>query len=59
MSGACGPRPDRLRRACCGALAEVPAPLPVGTDLRHLRLNVTADTGWPAAQFSEVEAYLS
>ncbi|MDG4861192.1 glycosyl hydrolase family 28-related protein [Streptomyces sp. T-3] len=27
--------------------------------LRHLRLHVTANTGWPAAQFSEVEAYLS
>ncbi|UQT61353.1 discoidin domain-containing protein [Streptomyces durmitorensis] len=27
--------------------------------VRHLRLRVTANTGWPAAQFSEVEAYLS
>ncbi|MFJ2770894.1 discoidin domain-containing protein [Streptomyces sp. NPDC087300] len=25
---------------------------------RHLRVLVTANTGWPAAQFSEVEAYL-
>ncbi|MGW6731659.1 discoidin domain-containing protein [Streptomyces sp. NPDC055013] len=33
--------------------------LPSGTNLRHLRLHVTANTGWPAAQFSEVEAYLS
>ncbi|MFF5476314.1 discoidin domain-containing protein [Streptomyces sp. NPDC012935] len=33
--------------------------LPSGTNLRHLRLQVTANTGWPAAQFSEVEAYLS
>ncbi|MEV0692778.1 discoidin domain-containing protein [Streptomyces sp. NPDC050388] len=33
--------------------------LPDGTDLRHLRLHVTGNTGWPAAQFSEVEAYLS
>ncbi|MFE9835903.1 discoidin domain-containing protein [Streptomyces sp. NPDC005551] len=33
--------------------------LPGGTNLRHLRLHVTANTGWPAAQFSEVEAYLS
>ncbi|MFD6322490.1 discoidin domain-containing protein [Streptomyces sp. NPDC058442] len=33
--------------------------LPDGTDLRHLRLRVTGNTGWPAAQFSEVEAYLS
>ncbi|MFE6164358.1 discoidin domain-containing protein [Streptomyces sp. NPDC056486] len=28
-------------------------------NVRHLRLRVTANTGWPAAQFSEVEAYLS
>ncbi len=27
-------------------------------DIRHLRVQVTANTGWPAAQFSEVEAYL-
>ncbi|MFD5572889.1 discoidin domain-containing protein [Streptomyces cadmiisoli] len=33
--------------------------LPSGTNLRYLRLNVTANTGWPAAQFSEVEAYLT
>ncbi|WP_445030303.1 discoidin domain-containing protein [Streptomyces sp. SAS_270] len=33
--------------------------LPGSTNLRYLRLNVTANTGWPAAQFSEVEAYLS
>lgn len=33
--------------------------LPSGTSLRHLRLHVTANTEWPAAQFSEVEAYLS
>ncbi|MET7683546.1 discoidin domain-containing protein [Streptomyces sp. NPDC005423] len=31
--------------------------LPSGTNLRYLRLNVTANTGWPAGQFSEVEAY--
>lgn len=31
--------------------------LPGGTSLRHLRLSVSANTGWPAAQFSEVEAY--
>ncbi|MFD4554535.1 discoidin domain-containing protein [Streptomyces sp. NPDC058469] len=31
--------------------------LPSSTNLRYLRLNVTANTGWPAAQFSEVEAY--
>ncbi|WP_329261566.1 discoidin domain-containing protein [Streptomyces sp. NBC_01478] len=31
--------------------------LPSGTSLRYLRLNVTANSGWPAAQFSEVEAY--
>ncbi|MEV6174554.1 discoidin domain-containing protein [Streptomyces sp. NPDC051954] len=33
--------------------------LPGGTGLRHLRLTVSANTGWPAAQFSEVEAYLT
>ncbi|MBG0851051.1 discoidin domain-containing protein [Streptomyces spinoverrucosus] len=33
--------------------------LPSGTNLRYLRLHVTANTGWPAGQFSEVEAYLS
>jgi hypothetical protein len=33
--------------------------LPGGTGLRHLRLTVSANTGWPAGQFSEVEAYLS
>ncbi|MFE5142132.1 discoidin domain-containing protein [Streptomyces fagopyri] len=33
--------------------------LPTGTGLRHLRLSVTANSAWPAAQFSEVEAYLS
>ncbi|MFJ8046705.1 discoidin domain-containing protein [Streptomyces luteogriseus] len=37
----------------------VTVPLPAGTNLRHLRLHVSANTGWPAAQFSEVEAYLS
>ncbi|MGW5048758.1 discoidin domain-containing protein [Streptomyces griseoluteus] len=31
--------------------------LPSGTNLRHLRLTVTGNTGWPAGQFSEVEAY--
>ncbi|MFF4359492.1 discoidin domain-containing protein [Streptomyces sp. NPDC001604] len=33
--------------------------LPAGTSLRHLRLTVSANTGWPAGQFSEVEAYLT
>jgi hypothetical protein len=28
-----------------------------GTSLRYLRLSVSATTGWPAGQFSEVEAY--
>lgn len=37
----------------------VTVPLPAGTNLRHLRPHVTANTGWSAAQFSEVEAYLS
>ncbi|MDQ1656130.1 MAG: hypothetical protein QOD41_1213, partial [Cryptosporangiaceae bacterium] len=31
--------------------------LPAGTSARYLRLLVTGNTGWPAAQFSEVEAY--
>ncbi|MGW4299592.1 discoidin domain-containing protein [Streptomyces sp. NPDC004646] len=31
--------------------------LPSGTNLRYLRLTVSANTGWPAGQFSEVEAY--
>nr|BFD81588.1 discoidin domain-containing protein [Streptomyces sp. Xyl84] len=31
--------------------------LPAGTALRWLRLTVTGNTGWPAGQFSEVEAY--
>ncbi|MEU1461995.1 discoidin domain-containing protein [Streptomyces sp. NPDC005727] len=33
--------------------------LPSGTDLRYLRLSVSANTCWPAGQFSEVEAYLA
>ncbi|MEU4654705.1 discoidin domain-containing protein [Streptomyces sp. NPDC023723] len=33
--------------------------VPVTGDVRYLRLHVTGNTGWPAAQFSEVEAYLS
>ncbi|UXY31130.1 discoidin domain-containing protein [Streptomyces sp. HUAS TT20] len=33
--------------------------LPGGTSLRRLRLTVSANTGWPAGQFSEVEAYLT
>ncbi|MFF7122895.1 discoidin domain-containing protein [Streptomyces sp. NPDC008240] len=33
--------------------------LPGGTSLRYLRLSVSANTGWPAGQFSEVEAYLT
>ncbi len=31
--------------------------LPGSTSLRYLRLSVSANTGWPAGQFSEVEAY--
>ncbi|MFI6654009.1 discoidin domain-containing protein [Streptomyces sp. NPDC050523] len=34
-------------------------PLPASTSLRYLRLTVSANTGWPAGQFSEVEAYLT
>ncbi|MFJ4517737.1 discoidin domain-containing protein [Streptomyces sp. NPDC088816] len=33
--------------------------LPSSTNLRWLRLTVSANTGWPAGQFSEVEAYLT
>ncbi|WP_434587604.1 discoidin domain-containing protein [Streptomyces sp. A5-4] len=33
--------------------------LPAGTETRHLRLTGTANTGWPAVQLSEVEAYRS
>jgi len=33
--------------------------LPASTGLRYLRLSVSANTGWPAGQFSEVEAYLT
>ncbi|WP_320782866.1 discoidin domain-containing protein [Streptomyces sp. CRN 30] len=33
--------------------------VPVSGTTRYLRLHVTGNTGWPAAQFSEVEAYLS
>ncbi|KUN03295.1 mycodextranase [Streptomyces yokosukanensis] len=33
--------------------------LPGTTGLRYLRLTVSANTGWPAGQFSEVEAYLT
>jgi hypothetical protein len=33
--------------------------LPGTTGLRYLRLTVTGNTGWPAGQLSEVEAYLS
>jgi hypothetical protein len=34
----------------------VPVPLPP-TRARYVRLNVTANTGWPAAQFSEIEVF--
>jgi hypothetical protein len=37
----------------------VTVPLPPGAGLRRLRLTVSANTGWPAGQFSEVEAYLT
>ncbi|MDN3261751.1 discoidin domain-containing protein [Streptomyces sp. CSDS2] len=33
--------------------------LPGGTSLRHLRLTVSANTGWPAGQFGEVEVHSS
>jgi hypothetical protein len=31
--------------------------LPSGTSTRYLRLNFTANTGWPAAQLSELQAF--
>ncbi|MFF2848678.1 discoidin domain-containing protein [Streptomyces sp. NPDC058001] len=37
----------------------VTIPVPAGTNPRHLRVQITANTGWPAAQLSELEAYLS
>nr|WP_089103875.1 discoidin domain-containing protein [Streptomyces hyaluromycini] len=37
----------------------VTVPLPGSANLRYLRLTVTANNGWPAGQFSEVEAYLT
>ncbi|MGY5052741.1 discoidin domain-containing protein [Streptomyces sp. 900105755] len=37
----------------------VTVPLPSSTNLRYLRLTVTANNGWLAGQFSEVEAYLT
>ncbi|MBW8089308.1 discoidin domain-containing protein [Streptomyces hygroscopicus subsp. hygroscopicus] len=33
--------------------------LPGNTSVRYLKLNVTGNTGWPAAQIGEVEAYLT
>ncbi|MGW4563051.1 hypothetical protein ACWEN3_11780 [Streptomyces sp. NPDC004561] len=33
--------------------------VPGGTNLRYPRLTVSANTGWLAGQFSEVEAYLT
>ncbi|HJP79805.1 MAG TPA: discoidin domain-containing protein [Pseudonocardiaceae bacterium] len=33
--------------------------LPSGTSTRYLRLNFTANTGWPAAQLSELQAFAS
>ncbi|RKN37872.1 discoidin domain-containing protein [Streptomyces hoynatensis] len=38
---------------------QVTQALPDGTQVRYLRLTFTANTGWPAAQLSELEAYLS
>ncbi|MFF6850270.1 discoidin domain-containing protein [Streptomyces antimycoticus] len=33
--------------------------LPGSTNVRYLKLDVTGNTGWPAAQLGEVEAYLT
>ncbi|MFE9068382.1 discoidin domain-containing protein [Streptomyces violaceusniger] len=38
---------------------KVTVDLPGTTQVRYLKLNVTGNTGWPAAQLSEVEAYLT
>ncbi|GAA1121520.1 hypothetical protein GCM10009577_50630 [Streptomyces javensis] len=38
---------------------KVTVALPDSANVRYLRLNVTGNTGWPAAQVSEVEAYLT
>ncbi|MBB2921338.1 hypothetical protein FHR80_000232 [Cellulomonas cellasea] len=35
----------------------VTIPLPTGTSTRHVRVRVTGNTGWPAAQVSEIEVY--
>jgi hypothetical protein len=37
----------------------VTIPLPSGTSTRYLRLTFTANTGWPAGQLSELEAFAS
>ena len=37
----------------------VTIPLPAGTSTRYLRLTLTGNTGWPAGQLSEFEAYAS
>ncbi|MEV0848087.1 discoidin domain-containing protein [Streptomyces sp. NPDC049954] len=36
---------------------KVTVDLPTTTSLRHLRITVTGNTGWPAGQLSELEAY--
>jgi hypothetical protein len=36
---------------------KVSVDLPSGTTARYLRLHITANTGWPAGQISEFEAY--
>ncbi|MEU9253055.1 discoidin domain-containing protein [Streptomyces sp. NPDC048270] len=37
----------------------VTIPLPAAAGVRHLRLTFSANTGWPAGQVSELEAYSS
>lgn len=31
--------------------------LPANTSTRYVRLNITANTGWPAGQISELQVY--
>ncbi|MFE3555159.1 discoidin domain-containing protein [Streptomyces sp. NPDC059193] len=52
-----------LKASAAYAFAEgvntVTIPLPATAGVRHLRLTFTANTGWPAGQVSELEAYSS
>jgi hypothetical protein len=54
FSTVAGPRDYRFDPASGNT---VTVNLPGDTSLRWLRLTVTANTGWPAGQLSEVEVY--